>query len=294
MSVHLNRLQARLGHDLYVPVAFRVAFGWAELPWAKAVADAPAAADALRRFQRHIQADGVLPWFDGWLEAEAAGARAERDAHGRVVGTPAPPRRLPSATDLAEAPQIRAVLEITRILCAETREQSTVVGCVTGVRTLAARLIGHRPAPGATVEPAAIEIACALARAFCEAGVGALMMVADLPMGEAADARNFAPITAVAREFGIPTILMSRHPVSTALEGALHAAGVDHISAPGGHDSVCAIPSAMLRAAPEASDGWFTLQRRAKPAPRLFVSEWEVPPDARIATLVALRHKVAR
>ncbi len=292
MSVPLNRLQARLRRDLYLPVAFRVAFGWAELPWQRAVTDPAAAAEALRRFQRHIQADGVLPWFDGWLEAEAAGARAERDAEGRVIGTPAPPRRLPSAAGLADAPQVRAVLEITRALCAETREQSTVLGCVTGVRTLAARLIGHRPAPGATVEPEATEIAIALARAFCEAGVGALVMVADLPMGEAADARNFEPITAVAREFSVPTILMSRHPLPTVLFSALHGAGVDHISAPGGRDPVCAIPSAMLRSAPEASDGWFTLQRGAKPAPRLFVSEWEVPPDARVPTLIALRHKV--
>ncbi len=292
MSIPLNRLQARLGRDLYVPIAFRVALGWAELPWDEAMADPAAAATALRRFQRHIQSDGVLPWFDGWLEAEAAGARADRDSLGRVVGTPAPPRRLPSAAGLAETPQIRAVLEITRQLCAETREQSTVLGCVTGVRTLAARLMGHRPVPGATVEPEAIEIARSLARAFCEAGVGALVMVADLPMADAADARNFAPITAVAREFGVPTILMSRHPLSAPLAAALHAAGVDHVSAAGGPDPVCAIPSAMLRAAPEASDGWFRLQRGAKPAPRLFVSEWEVPPDARVPTMVALRHRV--
>lgn len=292
MSVPLDRLQQRLRRDLYIPVAFRVAFAWAGLPWDKAVSDPVAAADALRRFQRHVQADGVLPWFDGWLEAEAAGARADRDEQGRVVGTPAPPRRLPSAAGLAETPRIRAVLEITRILCAETREQSTVLGCVTGVRTLVARLIGHRPAPGATVEPEATEIAVALARAFCEAGVGALVMVADLPMAETADARNFMPITAVAREFAVPTVLMSRHPLSTALEAALHRAGVDHISAPGGRDPVCAIPGAMLRGAPEAADGWFTLQRGAKPGPRLFLSEWEVPPDARIPTLVALRHKV--
>ncbi len=293
MSVPLNRLQARLGRDLYLPIAFRVAFAWAGLSWAHALAEPAAAADAQRRFQRHIQADAVLPWFDGWLEAEAAGARADRDEHGRVVGTPAPPRRLPSAAGLTETPRIRAVLEITRVLCAETREQSAVLGCVTGVRTLATRLVGHRPAPGSTVEPEATEIAVTLARAFCEAGVGALVMIAEEPMGVTGDAANFRPIAAVAEEHGIPTILMSRHPLSTALEGALHSAGVDHISAPGGRDPVCAIPSTMLRAAPEASDGWFTLQRGAKPAPRLFVSEWEVPIDARIPTLVALRHKVA-
>ncbi len=293
MSVPLNRLQARLGRDLYLPMAFRVALGWAELSWEQALADPAAAAGALRRFQRHIQADGVLSWFDGWLEAEAAGARAARDAEGRVVGTPAPPRRLPSAASLAEAPQIRAVLEITRALCAETREQSTVLGCVTGVRTLAARLIGHRPAPGATVEPEATEIACALARSFCEAGVGALVMIAEEPMSETADAGNFRPTAAIAQEFAVPTLLLSRHPLSAALEAALHAAGVDHISAPGGRDPVCALPSAMLRGAPEAADGWFTLQRGAKPGPRLFVSEWEVPSDARVPTMVALRHKVA-
>jgi hypothetical protein len=48
----------------------------------------------------------------------------------------------------------------------------------------------------------------------------------------------------------------------------------------------------MLRAAPSASEGWFKLQRQAKPAPRLFLSEGEVPLDAPAETLIALRERV--
>ena len=48
----------------------------------------------------------------------------------------------------------------------------------------------------------------------------------------------------------------------------------------------------MLRAAPQASEGWLRLQRDAKKAPRLFVSEWEVPLDASVETMIALRDKV--
>ena len=292
MSLPLHRLQARMKRDLYLPIAFRVALKAGDVPWSSAIADPAAAAAALRRFQRLIQADGVVAWFDGWLEAEAAGARVRRDAFGVVAGTPASPTRLPSVAGFTETPAIRHVLEITRLLCEATREQSTVLGCLTGVRILTARLLGARPAPGVDVEPAAIEISGALARAYCEAGVGALLIASELPFPDPSVARHFSPLAEIARSFGVPLMLLTRHPMGPSVEAALRAAGIDHVAAPGGHGSVCAISSTMLRAAPAASEGWFRLQRDAKPAPRLFVSEWEVPVDAPVETLVALREKV--
>jgi len=292
MSVPLDKLQSRLDRDLYLPFAFRVAFAAAKLPWAKAASDPKVCAEALRAFQRKIQADAVVPWFDGWLEAEAAGTRVSRDEFGRVIGTPATPQRVPRAEGLLDTPQIRHVLEVTRLLCAETREQSSVIACLTGTRILAVRLLGVRPKPGVDLEPAAAEIAQALARAYCEAGVGALAMAAELPMTDTSEGRHFKPVAEVAREYGVPVILLSRHPMSQTLEAGLHKAGIDHVASPGGKDSICALPAAMVKAAPEASNGWFRLQRDAKPAPRLFVSEWEVPVDAAVETLIALRDKV--
>jgi hypothetical protein len=292
MSVALNTLQARLARDLYLPFAFRIAFVAAKMPWSKAASDPTACADALRAFQRKIQADAIVPWFDGWLEAEAAGARVDRDEFGRVMGTPTTPQRVPRADGFLDAPQIRHALAVTRLLCEETRAQSCVVGCVTGTRVLAVRLLGVRPKPGVDVEPAAAEIGRALARAYCEAGVGALALAADLPLTDPSEARHYKPVADVGREYGLPVILLSRHPMSPALESSLHKAGIDHVASPGGRDSVCALPASMARAAPEASNGWFRLQRDAKPAPRLFVSEWEVPVDASVETLIALRDKV--
>jgi hypothetical protein len=292
MSVPLHKLQARLDRDLYLPFAFRVAFAATKLPWAKVAGDPKSCAEALRAFQRKIQADAVVPWFDGWLEAEAAGARVSRDEFGRVVGTPSTPQRVPRADGFLDAPQIRHVLEVTRLLCAETREQSSVIACVTGMRILAVRLLGVRPKPGVDVEPAAAEIARALARAYCEAGVGALVAAAELPMTDASEARHYQPVAEVAREYGVPMILLSRHPMSQALEAGLHKSGIDRVASPGGKDSVCALPAAMVRAAPDVSNGWFRLQRDAKTAPRLFVSDWELPVDASTETLIALRDKV--
>jgi hypothetical protein len=292
MSVELSKLQARLARDLYMPFSFRVAFVAGKVPWAKAASDPAACADALRAFQRKIQADAVVPWFDGWLEAEAAGARVDRDEFGRAIGAPVTPQRVPRAEGFLDAPQIRHALAVTRLLCEETRAQSCVVGCVTGTRVLAVRLLGVRPKPGVDVEPAAAEIGRALARAYCEAGVGALALAADLPLTDPSEARHYKPVADVGHEYGVPVILLSRHPMSQALEAGLHKAGIDHVASPGGRDSVCALPAAMVRAAPEASNGWFRLQRDAKRAPRLFVSEWEVPVDASVDTLIALRDKV--
>jgi hypothetical protein len=293
MSVTLSRLQARAQRDLYVPFSFRIALAAAKLPWAKAVSNPQSCATTLRAFQRRVQADGVVPWFDTWLEAEASGARVIRDEWGRVVGTPAPPSRLPRAEGFLEAPQVRHALEIARILCKETRAQSTVIACLTGIRTLALRLLGVRPQANASMEPAAVEIARALANAYCEVGVGALVFAAELPFADAAEARHFTPVAEVAREHGVPMMLLSRHPMSGAIEVALNKVGVDCVGAPGARlGSVCALQMDKLRGKPEASDGWFRLQRDAKPAPRLFVSEWEVPLDASVDTLIALRDKV--
>jgi hypothetical protein len=292
MSVVLNQLQARLARDLYLPFSFRIAFAAGKVPWAKAASDPAACAEALRVFQRKIQADAVVPWFDGWLEAEAAGARVDRDEFGRVIGTPATPQRVPRADGFLDAPRVRHALAVTRILCEETRAQSSVVGCVTGTRILAVRLLGVRPKPGVDVEPAAAEIGRALARAYCEAGVGALALASDLPMTDPSEAQHYKPVADVGREYGVPVLLLSRHPMSQALEAGLHKAGIDLVAAPGARDSICALSASMVRAAPEASNGWFRLQRDAKPAPRLFVSEWEVPVDASVETLIALRDKV--
>jgi hypothetical protein len=293
MSVTLTTLQERAERDLYVPFAFRVAFAGAKLPWPKAVSDPQSCATALRAFQRKVQADGVVPWFDSWLEAEASGARVARDEWGRVIGTPAPPSRLPRAEGFLETPQVRHALAMARILCRETRSQSSVVACLTGIRTLALRLLGVRPQPNESMEPAAVDIACALANAYCELGVGALVFMVELPFVDAAEARHFIPVAEVARRHDVPMMLLSRHPMSGAIEAALAKVGVDCVGAPGAKlGSVCALQLDKLRGKPGASDGWFRLQRDAKPAPRLFVSEWEVPLDASVDTLIALRDKV--
>lgn len=292
MSIALNKLQERLGRDLYFPFAFRTALSVAKLPWQKAASDPAACAEALRAFQRKIQADAVVPWFDGWLEVEAAGARVVRDEFGQIIGTPATPQRLPRAEGFLETPQVRHALAVARILCDETRAQSSVVACLTGIRALTVRLLGVRPKPGVNLEPAAIEIAQALARAYCDAGVGALVFAAELPMTDPSEAAHFSAVTQIARDHDIPAILLSRHPVSHAIEAALLKAGMSHVAAPGARGSICALSASMLRSPPQASNGWFQLQRDAKPAPRLFVSEWEVPVDASLETLVALRDKV--
>src|SRR5262249_41533911 len=159
-----------------------------KLPWQTAASDPDACATALRTFQRRIRTDGVVPWFDTWLEAEACGARVTRDEAGHVIGTPEPLSRLPRAEGFLEAPAVQHALAVTRALCQETRAQSTVIACLTGIRTLALRLLGVRPLPNMSMEPAAVAIAQALAQAYCEAGVGALVIAAEVPFIDATEA----------------------------------------------------------------------------------------------------------
>jgi hypothetical protein len=215
MSIPLNRLQARLERDLYLPLGFRAALQAAQISWQSAVSDAEAVAAALRRMQRLIQADGVIAWFDSWFEAEVVGARVERDAQGRAIGTPLAPQRLPHSARFLEATAVRHVLDIARRLCEATREQSTVIAAVSGVRTLAAHMVGPRAPDSAyaAAQEAAADIIGALARSYGESGVGAIAVIEDTAMADPIDARSFVPVADVARKLDVPAILLSRHPM---------------------------------------------------------------------------------
>ena len=196
MSLPLDRLVARPS-GACVPIAFRIALKLDQVSWDEACEDVGLAVFALRNAQKMFKADGLVNWFDTWLEAEACGAKLARGPLG-VVSAAAPPAALPDAATFAAAPPIARVAEIARRLVGETRAESTVLGYATGPATLLKHL-------GANDAQRAADYSLALVKLYGEAGVGALLFAE-----EETPARPFDAVANLAGYYNLPMLLAAR------------------------------------------------------------------------------------
>jgi len=209
MSLALDKLLAkRGGTGACMPIAFRIALKLDQVTWDEACADVGLTVFALRNAQKMFKADGLVNWFDTWLEAEACGAAIERGPLGEVVHGE-PPVALPDVTVFASAPPIARVAEIARRLAGETGENATVIGYLTGPATLRARL-------GAKDAQRAAEYSLALVKLYGEAGVGALLFAEEAP-----PARPFDAVANLAGYYNLPMLLVAQSGVAPEQAKAL-------------------------------------------------------------------------
>jgi hypothetical protein len=305
MSVVLDQLLARGGRHLFLPIGFRFLLRVEQVTWTEFCDDPALAAFTLRGSQRLFKADGLVNWFDSWLEVEGVGTAVERDDLGIVQGSPAPPGILPSREAFADSRPIRRSIELATRLCNETGNAASVLGYLTGIHTLLVRLFGTiearrlaralaqgspRGADKDAVE-AAVGLSLVLANAYCEAGCGALLITENEPTGDQWPLSALAPVRNLADYYGIPILLLCRHPVGEAGQQTARAAGIRHVASPGASDGLQMVPEAVLMADAERAASW----ARALPpagAPRLFLTEWEIPTSAVPEAVIALQKMI--
>lgn len=271
----MAKLERSAGRTLFAPVIFRLALKLEQIAWAEFAESAAEAVFALRATQRLFKQDVIFTWFDTWLEAEAGGVAVERDALGRVVNEPQPPALQPSADAvLAGAPVTHAV-EIVRRL----RDEPVVtVAMLSAGATLLRRFVGNaecrrilqdlsrsdvKPADRALLDRLR-EISVGLARAYCEAGAGALLLVQETDSPDLVELADAAALFNLTEYYATPVLLLCRDPLSAQgctvaerITGGLYATPTQAGSA------IAPLPAAGQ--APGAS--WLALSR------------WEVDPD---------------
>ena len=136
MSARLDRLFAQKRRDLFLPLSFRLSAKLEQMDWEEITEDPVYTTFALRNGQKLFRADGVVNWFDAYLEAEAAGVEVERDEMGTVIRQISSLDSLPNSASVLQQGDIPSAVHVSRRLCEETRDEAAVLGYLTGLHTL--------------------------------------------------------------------------------------------------------------------------------------------------------------
>jgi hypothetical protein len=271
----MAKLARSAGRTLFAPVIFRLALKLEQIAWTEFADSAAEAVFALRATQRLFKQDVIFTCFDTWLEAEAAGVAVERDALGRVVNEPRPPVSLPATDAVLAGASIAHAVEIVRRL----RDEPVVtVAMLSAGATLLRRFVGDaecgrilhdlgrsevKPADRALLDSLR-EISVGLARAYCEAGAGALLLVQEAESPDLADLADAAALFNLAEYYATPVLLLCRDPltahgcaVAERVTGGLFATPTQAGSA------IAPLPAAD----PAPSASWLALSR------------WETDPE---------------
>ncbi len=287
MGVSLQALAAKRGGDLFVPLIFRLALRLEQVTWDEALEDAPLAAHALGSAQKLFGADACVNWFDTGLEAEAAGINFTRDPLGEICARAAAPVDIPDPGAFVATPAISHVLAVTRQLCETTGQHACVLGCLTGPATLLLRFFRAASAKrlGAALDagkPAAADkqrldklasLSVVLARAYCELGVGGLALLEEAVPQSPALAEAFDALFNLASYYGVPIVVVSRAPMSSAVCDMYAKLGAGYIVAPGAQDA------RVEAISPVALSEMNAAVPQHKGAGRLVATTWEVPAD---------------
>lgn len=290
MAAKLDSYQSKARRDLFVPIAFTLAIKLEQATYAELAEDPGFAAFTLRSTLKLFKADGIVNWFDPWLEAEGSGAKVARDDIGRATGAPAAPKSLPEAKDFLAATPIARVLDLTRRLCAETKEEALVLGTLSGPLSLARRL-APKGKKGADAVRAVAPLSLALAKEYCEAGVSALLIAEDEAVTSADALKPLDALLNLANYYGTPAILLCRAPVDAAARKGIAALGVRLVAAPGGGDKAHVVPGDSL-ADPAGAKAWVGAQGGLRGG-RLFLTDWDMAPETAPETVMAWQAAIA-
>ena len=288
MAARLTALLDRADRDLFVPITFSLARRLEQVEWAELVEDTGLAVFTLHSSLRTFSADGVVNWFDSWLEAESAGAICERDDEGRVIGPGSSPAGLPDAEDIVKAAGVSAAIEIASRLCQQTGDKGLVLGYLTGPATLHRRLHGPERTADAASRELCARVSTAIARAYCDASISALLLAEEDPSEDAAPVESLSALFNLSEYYGAPVVYLSRSPVSAAVAASLGKLGA-WIAGPAGKGEVITLP--VGEAAPD------TCIQSMQGAPaghsrRLVLSAWDVPPETPPEDVIGLAQHV--
>jgi hypothetical protein len=279
---------------LFAPLIFRLALKLEQVPWTEFSASASEAVYVLRSAQRLFKLDAVCTWFDTWLEAEAVGMTIARDELGVCHVRPDPVALPPVETALASASVVR-VVEIIRRVQAEAGEAGIVFASLSAGATLIDHLAGEAackrilPAiEGGTLtgDDAKLldelrQLSLGLARAYLEAGAGALLLLQDVHSPDLVEFEQFVSVFNLAAYYGTPVVFLTRHPLSARGHARLDRFGIAIYATPNAASpGIVALPDADGPEPVRTASDWLALSR------------WEVDPTIAPETVQSWRRSV--
>ena len=288
MAARLTALLDRADRDLFVPITFSLARRLEQVEWNEIVEDTDLAVFTLHSSLRTFSADGVINWFDSWLEAESAGAACERDEDGRVTRVGDPPAALPDAEAIVNGAGVRAAIDIASRLCQQAGEKGLVLGYLTGPATLHRRLYGPDRAADAASRELCAKVSTAIARAYCDAGISALLLGEEDQAADAAPVEALAALFNLAEYYGAPVVYLSRLPVTESVAASLGKLGA-WIAGPAGKGEVITLPlgEADTEACIQAMQGATAGRSR-----RMVLSGWDVPAETAPEDVIGLAQQL--
>lgn len=217
---------------LFLPIVFSLGAKMENLPRQTYLANPTKIFNSARQVRSHLRSDGLICYFDTCLEAEALGGLLE------WTENQPPALRWPDNSEIGQLPEciktpeqamqsgrVGVALEVIRRLKSVTRDGSLLTAGVTGLITVAARLVQLETADQLCFErlpDRALEIAASLmtqlSKAFVEAGADVVIIQEEiLPSLTAENCDGWAlllgPAINIIRFYGgVPILNLARLP----------------------------------------------------------------------------------
>ena len=239
-SARLNDLFSTSKRTLFVPLTFKLSMALEQITWSELVTDPNLASFAIRATGDLFKVDALVNWFDEWMEAESFGVVVQRGDLGEGELADVDYSNRDVTETVASGMPCQHVLDVTKRLCTEVGPNTAVLGYLTGGATLLARLYGsdesrlilqeiddgklssNRAEQMEVVIKASID----MVNAYCERGVGGILIVEHDPLETYAHLDLFAPLFNVCSYFGVPTLLLTRSVIPTETVKALEKLGI--------------------------------------------------------------------
>jgi hypothetical protein len=272
----LDQLLARAPRSLFVPIAFDLAQRMEGIDGVEAAEDPGLVAHALKQARSLLGADGIVCWFDTWLEVEAAGLTADR-----ASATSTSRLAEPIAADVfLEAPAVRSALGVASNLAGSVGADVALIVAITGPSTLFLRMFGDDAddaarrvvekdrSPAGLLARSVVEASLGLTRKYLELSVSAVLIVEEGNVESPVHLRAFEEIYRLAGYFNTPMVLLAKGAVTSEAAAEARKANLWLCNEPAS-EKIQMIPLAAFRAG-----GWS--EQHPKPGKRVLLSQWDI------------------
>ncbi|MGD0271598.1 MAG: uroporphyrinogen decarboxylase family protein [Candidatus Sulfotelmatobacter sp.] len=173
---------------LLLPIVFSLGARLENVPLRAFLSNPTKIAGALRQLRGALALDGVVCYFDPYLEVEALGGEVQWYADGasrtlRAGSTDLDTlrERVPSPGEIGQLGRIPVACEVVRRLKVMLPGEPALAVSVSGPRALAAQLTGEAPGESVFEEATefAAEVALALCKSFLDAGASVIFLRED-------------------------------------------------------------------------------------------------------------------
>jgi len=300
----------RPSRPLLLPLVFSLGARLENMPLRAFLSNPTKIAGALRQLRGALALDGVVCYFDPYLELEALGGEVEWHADGasrtlRAGSTDLDTLRegVPSPGEIGQLGRIPVACEVVRRLKVMLPGEPALAVSVSGPRALAAQLTGEAQAGESVYEDAAdfaAEVVVALCKSFLDAGASVIFLREEV--GAIQDPQRWAdllnPIVNVIRFYEALPVLLPANPSGGPVPIAASAA-CEGLICPGTIDLPASALSPQIAAylpiqellSPEANDTALITFLQTLPAElglSLLTTQNEIAADTDIKRLASL------